>query len=206
MRQSVRYLLYIGVAFGLILVVGFFLSWGCAKSAMEEAMTPPTPGAMPMKAMTGGPGGGGAMGGGMEAPTDEGKEARMEAEAVAREYQVAQNSAVPPEAPGPTAAMASHRRKVIMAANLAIEVEDVEEKGRTLARLVEEMGGFIASSSLERGYAGRVQATVTMRLPQENFERAIERIKALGRVQREQLSGEDVTAQFVDLQARLKSA
>jgi len=124
----------------------------------------------------------------------------MEAEASAGEYQVAQNPAVPPESPGPTGAMASHRRKVIMTADLAIEVENVEEKGRALARLVEEMGGFIVNSSLERGYAGRVQATVTMRLPQEKFERAIERIKALGRVQREQLSGEDVTAQFVDLQ------
>jgi len=141
----------------------------------------------------GGPGamGGGAMGGAMpeQAP-------------VASPGPMVQLAANPPS---PTGAMAFAQRKVIMTGDLTLEVRNVEESGKRLAALASELGGFIAASSLTRDDRGGLEAQVTLRVPQLLFDRAIEQIEKLGTVEHKNLQGQDVTAQFVDLQARMKS-
>jgi hypothetical protein len=107
--------------------------------------------------------------------------------------------------PSPTGAMASQRRKVIMTGDVTLEVRDVEESGKRLSALVNELGGFISGSSFTRDPAGGLRADVTLRIPQERFDQTVAQIEKLGTVENKNLQGEDVTAQFVDLQARLKS-
>jgi len=63
-------------------------------------------------------------------------------------------------------------------------------------------GGYVQSSSTTGTRSGRL----TIRVPADKFEAAIGDLQALGRVERESSIGEDVTADFVDLQARLKIA
>ena len=50
------------------------------------------------------------------------------------------------------------------------------------------------------------QATITIRVPQDQFFVALDKLQGLGTVQSQNLSTQDVTEQFIDLQARLKSA
>ncbi|MCH9018513.1 MAG: DUF4349 domain-containing protein, partial [Chloroflexi bacterium] len=56
------------------------------------------------------------------------------------------------------------------------------------------------------GAAGRQQASMTIRIPQAQFFTALERIEALGEVQSKNLGTEDVSEQFIDLEARLTSS
>lgn len=62
------------------------------------------------------------------------------------------------------------------------------------------LGGFVQSS--ER--SGQV-ATITMRIPSAQFGDAISQIAKLGRVTARSERGDDVTGQFVDLEARIRN-
>jgi hypothetical protein len=65
----------------------------------------------------------------------------------------------------------------------------------------EANGGFVADSS-SRERAGNL----TLRVPAENFDETLRALRGLGTVRVESLHGKDVTADYVDLQARLRIA
>jgi hypothetical protein len=71
--------------------------------------------------------------------------------------------------------------------------------------IAESLGGFVEQLSSSGG-SERQQAHMTIRVPQNQFFTALERIEALGEVQNRNLGSEDVSEQFIDLEARLKSA
>jgi hypothetical protein len=77
-------------------------------------------------------------------------------------------------------------------------------------------GAFDAASLVAGRYGGFVQSSTTagtevrtgdlvLRIPADRFDEAMTDLRALGTVQRQELSGEDVSAQFVDLEARLRT-
>jgi Domain of unknown function (DUF4349) len=64
-------------------------------------------------------------------------------------------------------------------------------------------GGFVSSSQTSQ--ARLRSGVMVIRVPASEFEAAMGELKALGTVKAERVSGEDMTAQFVDLQARLRN-
>jgi len=97
-------------------------------------------------------------------------------------------------------------RMVISTAQLTIIVEDVEKTLPQVNDMVKEMEGYIVQSSSYRTTYDRLAATVTLRVPAERFDEALAQLRALaGKVQSETLSGEDITDQYVNLEARLKA-
>lgn len=101
-------------------------------------------------------------------------------------------------------------RIVIQNADLAIVVSDVEGRMKNIQAMAQQMGGFVVTSNLYQSYASdNVQvpeAQITIRVPVENLETALDQIKKdVVEVQTETRSGQDVTADYVDLQSRLKN-
>jgi hypothetical protein len=97
-------------------------------------------------------------------------------------------------------------RMVIRTAQLSLIVEDVELTLPQVQDLVKRMEGYIVQSSSYRTYSDRLAATVTLRVPAERFEEALAALHALAyKVQSETISGEDVTDQYVNLEARLRA-
>lgn len=101
-------------------------------------------------------------------------------------------------------------RIVIQNADLSIVVADVEARMTEIQKLAEEMGGFVVSSSLYQGYTSDYtpvpEASVTIRVPSERLDEALEAIKSdVVEVQNETRTGQDVTAEYVDLKSRLKT-
>lgn len=68
-------------------------------------------------------------------------------------------------------------------------------------------GGFVASSTAEASDDARARrsGSLVLRVPAPAFEETLGELKTLGTVHAERLSGEDVTSQFVDLEARLRN-
>jgi len=89
-------------------------------------------------------------------------------------------------------------RLVVFTAQLELEVEDVEATVDAVRLLAESHGGFVSSVNTrnERG-------SITIRVPQRRFHDAVEEIEGLGEVESRNLQGEDVTEEYVDLQAEL---
>ena len=85
--------------------------------------------------------------------------------------------------------------------------DDVDATVDAITKAAINAQGFIQYSSVEEDYVGNRVGNVTVRVPVSAFEATLAAIKALGvRVERESTQGQDVTEQFTDLEARLRSA
>lgn len=104
-------------------------------------------------------------------------------------------------------------RLVIRNANLSVVVEDPEEAVDRISAMAEEMGGFVVSSNVfqttfgDSGLSEPIrarQASITVRVPSDQLDEALDRVKsdALD-VQSQNVSGQDVTEEYTDLQSRL---
>jgi hypothetical protein len=65
-------------------------------------------------------------------------------------------------------------------------------------------GGFVLSTSIGGGEARF--GTIVIRVPARSFERALTDLEGLGEVRSENVTGQDVTQEFIDLEARLRNA
>lgn len=96
-------------------------------------------------------------------------------------------------------------RQIISTAELTIAAESVERAVSRARSIAADLGGFVEQLS-SAGGAEPPRADLTLRVPQPQFFPALERLESLGEVQFRTLGQEDVTAQHIDLSARLNSA
>ena len=111
---------------------------------------------------------------------------------------------------GSGASPAQVERIVIQNADLTIVVSDVEGRMKDIQVMAQQMGGFVVSSSLFQSYTSDYVevpgAQIVIRVPSEKLEDALKQIKKdIVEVQNENRSGQDVTAEYVDLKSRLKN-
>ncbi len=106
-------------------------------------------------------------------------------------------------------AAANVERMIIENAEITIVVADVEARMEEIQTMATTMGGFVVSSNVYKTFRNNVEApeaTLTIRVPSESLNDALDQIKENAvEVQNETRSGQDVTAQYVDLQSRLKN-
>ncbi len=114
-------------------------------------------------------------------------------------------------AAGPTGGadvtMPQDARKVIMRGYLEMESTAFEKTGDGIRQAVEKAGGYIQSSELITNYGpgGEQMARYTARVPAGDYSGFADAVAALGNVRSRNESSEDVTSQFVDIEARLES-
>ena len=96
-------------------------------------------------------------------------------------------------------------RKIISTGNITVEVDDVESSVAAVEAIADGMGGYVEVLSRSGG-DDFSRASLTIRVPQGQFASAYDRIRDLGEVLNEHQGSEDVSEQFIDLEARLKSA
>lgn len=100
----------------------------------------------------------------------------------------------------------SEDRMIISTAQLTLIVNDVATTLEEVWRLVERFQGYTVQTNSYRTATDNLAATVVIRVPSERFGEALSELRKLAwKVQRESTSGEDVTDQYVDLEARLKA-
>ncbi|MGE0130371.1 MAG: DUF4349 domain-containing protein [Blastocatellales bacterium] len=102
-------------------------------------------------------------------------------------------------------------RKIIRNAEITIETEAPDEGQRKIAAIAEKHGGFVVISESKQNDARSQTAAATVvnvivRVPAQKFEAAIEEIRGVGgRVLHEKRSGQDVTEEYIDLEARIRT-
>ena len=109
-----------------------------------------------------------------------------------------------------TSGSGESERLVIKNANLSIAVEDPLVKMDQIMAMADNMGGYVVSSNLwyrtlENGVEVP-QGEVMIRVPSNLFDDALTEIKnGVGQVVNEGVSGQDVTQEYTDTQARIKN-
>lgn len=100
-------------------------------------------------------------------------------------------------------------RKIIRNADLTLEADVPEESLQKITAIAESRGGFVIesqASSSSSDVTKRDIVTLTVRVPAEKFTESLEEIrKVSNRVVLENIKGQDVTEEFVDVEARLKT-
>lgn len=103
-------------------------------------------------------------------------------------------------------------RLVIKNANLSIIVEDPGASMDHIAALADEMGGWVVTSNLYKTTTSEgveiPQANINIRVPADQLNDALEKIKSEvddpeEDIRSENVSGEDVTSTYTDLKSRL---
>ena len=115
---------------------------------------------------------------------------------------------VAPEAPpeqGP-APVDDVTRDVIKTASMTISVSNTSEAADDAAVLVEQAGGRVDSRSEDAGSdRGFARTSIVLRVPAAKLDGVVRELKDLGTVQSAETRSEDVTAQRVDLDARIRA-
>ncbi|MGG3495139.1 DUF4349 domain-containing protein [Peribacillus simplex] len=101
---------------------------------------------------------------------------------------------------------ATNDRMVIHQAQLQLKVKNLEKTQMKIERKANEYGGYIVESNVYREDEERVKGTITVRIPEVRFQDFLvvtegQASEVVGR----NVTGQDVTEQYVDLKARLKS-
>jgi hypothetical protein len=123
----------------------------------------------------------------------------------ATEGAAARNSsqtAVPLAKAGQTQAAA--QRKVIKNADVSLQTSDPDGGGRRITAAAEAKGGFVVSAESSQAGVSR-NVRVTARVPSDKFEEFLAEVRQAGaRVISEKQTSQDVTEEFIDVEARLR--
>lgn len=106
----------------------------------------------------------------------------------------------------------TQQRKIIRTAQITIETGSVEETCNRIEMLAISFGGYVQQSSILRnaGAGGpdskeQLSGSVQIAVPSEMFDQILNQLPDLGKVLHKNVSGQDVTEEYVDLEARLKN-
>jgi hypothetical protein len=97
-------------------------------------------------------------------------------------------------------------RKIIQDTSLDLQVEDVSKAYDDVERIALTAGGFVLDSSVAANQ-DRPQANLTIRVPTVQYQKVVDDLRGLAvKVENETSKAQDVTQEYTDLQARLRSA
>jgi hypothetical protein len=97
-------------------------------------------------------------------------------------------------------------KMVIYQADLQLRVNKFDQTVKTLEEQVSKYGGYIAESNVTREGDEVLSGTLMIRLPQQHFQEFLHDAEGeAAQVLQRNITGQDVTEEYVDLESRLKS-
>ena len=122
---------------------------------------------------------------------------------------------VPEAAPGPAPpALAGDELKapenvgpmIVQTASLTILATNYEEASAAIEKLAAAHGGYVEKLDAKSQTGNARELTASLRIPTKQLDGFLADVRKLGHVEQETRENEEVSDQYVDLQARLKSA
>ncbi len=107
-------------------------------------------------------------------------------------------------APSTHAKAIANRGTIIKTAALGIKVKNVAESQQSVEGIANGNGGYVQNSARTDSVGTNAEADITVRVPVQCFDIVIKAIRGLGDVISDSSSGNDVTSDIVDMDARMK--
>lgn len=99
----------------------------------------------------------------------------------------------------------AQEQKIIKTGQIAFETNDVNATHRKISELASQYKGLVQHDNSGKSY-NRIYKNLTVRIPTENFQKFIDGIsEGVDYFDRKDISRQDVSEEFVDLEARLKA-
>ncbi len=106
------------------------------------------------------------------------------------------------QAPVNTAALS---RKIIYDSEIDLIVKDVDPIAKQVVTFIQDARGYIAEQSTTGSPGSQRSMRWKLRVPVEQFESLVQKVVALGELERNTRTSQDVTEQFYDIEARIKN-
>ena len=105
-----------------------------------------------------------------------------------------------------TGVVISPDRKVIQSASLSIVVNKAREAVEQIKSVAKRWNGFVEYANIYETGDDRTAGSITIRVPSKHLDEALSEVKETAiKVTHENVNAQDVTKQFVDLEARLRN-
>ena len=95
---------------------------------------------------------------------------------------------------------------IIRTAQLSLITKEFDKARAQLEVILKRHRGYVGELKVNDTTGSGRTLTATLRIPADQLDATLAEVKTLGRVEAESQSGQDVTSQYVDLQARLSNA
>lgn len=95
---------------------------------------------------------------------------------------------------------------IIRTGSATVEVDSLEPAIARVRRLAQQVGGYVANTSMQGGAREARQATLELKVPAPRFDEALSGLTPLGEVESVNVSAQDVGEEFVDVSARVTNA
>jgi len=97
-------------------------------------------------------------------------------------------------------------RMIVRTGDMSLVVEDITQATEDITQMALAFGGYVLSSYIS-GEEEEMRGWISFRVPDEKFETALTQLRELAvRVESESTYSQDVTEEYIDLQARLGNA
>ncbi|MCP4247532.1 MAG: DUF4349 domain-containing protein [bacterium] len=93
--------------------------------------------------------------------------------------------------------------KIIKTGEVEMEVPDYVEAVKLARAMVREVGAYVADVASQEQAGGSMMGRLTIRVVPERFEILFAALKTIGRIEAENVKAADVTAKYVDVEARI---
>jgi hypothetical protein len=96
-------------------------------------------------------------------------------------------------------------RKIIKEGEIIFETANLKETESLITLTVSEMGGYIANDNTF-SYENRITHRMTLRVPADKFDQLLKTIsESAEKLDRKTISAQDVTEEYIDVEARIKT-
>lgn len=113
---------------------------------------------------------------------------------------------VQPNQPATGRDLVANGPMIIRSAQLSLITKEFDKARANLEGILKRHRGYVGELKAGGSTGSGRTLTATLRVPADQLDATLTEVKALGRVESESQSGQDVTSQYVDLQARLSNA
>lgn len=103
----------------------------------------------------------------------------------------------------PAEAKAKAERRIIYEAQVSLVVKKMSETETEIAKLLKQFDGYIADASVDRRQGIALTGRWKVRVPAPQFDDFLEAVSKLGIAENRQQTAQDITEEFVDLEAQI---
>lgn len=96
-------------------------------------------------------------------------------------------------------------QKLIITAFVNLEVVNSKETYSKVIDITQEVGGYVLESNLYKDESGKESGKITIRVAHDKFIEVFGKLSNLGKVESKNSTSQDVTQEYVDLNARIKN-
>ena len=95
-------------------------------------------------------------------------------------------------------------RRIHRTASLTVEVDNVEARSNSVEEMVKNSGGYVASNSMSTNQDGTHTASLSLQVPEPQFESIMSQFAKLGTLKAKNTSSEDLTEQISNSHEAMK--